>query len=154
VKRLAAPLSLLGVAFFLASGPLLTAGCGDDDDEQPTLQDPSARSATANFELIGSWDGRLHQRGLKPFRLLATIRSFGEPELNTVSYTGIDCSGNWAYLGSREGAFRFREVIDRGGGGTCKGAGIVRLIPAGPDRLRYRFRGGGVKSRGVLSRVG
>ena len=49
--------------------------------------------------------------------------------------------------------YRFREVIDRGRGGTCKGVGVVRLTPDG-DFLEYRFRGGGVESHGVLSRVG
>ena len=50
---------------------------------------------------------------------------------------------------------RFREVIRRidGRQGKCKGLGTVTLVPLTGDRLGYRFQGGGVVSRGVLSRV-
>jgi hypothetical protein len=71
----------------------------------------------------------------------------------TVHYTDIDCGGNWTYLGRDGSAYRFREVIDRGAGGECKGAGVVTLTPVADDRLAYVFRGGGIESRGPLSRV-
>jgi hypothetical protein len=45
-------------------------------------------------------------------------------------------------------------VIDRGAGGNCKGVGTVTLTPTPADRLDYAFTGGGVESRGVLSRLG
>ena len=46
---------------------------------------------------------------------------------------------------------RFSEDIDSGKSKTCKGVGQVTLIREGA-RLRYRFSGGGVVSRGLLSR--
>jgi hypothetical protein len=70
----------------------------------------------------------------------------------TVHYTGIECSGHWTLLGQGVRDYRFREVIDRGQGGSCKGVGTVRVIPDG-EYLDYEFRGGGVESHGVLSRV-
>jgi hypothetical protein len=104
-------------------------------------------------DLEGRWQGRLHQRGLAPFIVTATIRSLDPEAVNTVRYSGIDCSGTWRYLGRAGDAHRFREVIDRGRGGTCKGVGTVTLTPAGEHRLAYRFMGGGVESRGVLERT-
>ena len=47
---------------------------------------------------------------------------------------------------------RFREVIDRGQGGKCKGKGTVAVEPTQSGRLTYEFRGGGVVSRGTLTR--
>lgn len=119
----------------------MASGCGDDE------------VASHDFEIRGEWRGRLEQQGLKPFEVQATIRSFRKSADNPVHYTGIDCSGNWTFLSQGVKDYRFREVIDRGGGGTCKGVGTVRLIPDG-DFLEYRFRGGGVESHGVLSRIG
>jgi hypothetical protein len=105
------------------------------------------------FEIRGDWRGRLHQQGLPPFTLEATIRSPQKARENTAHYTGIDCSGHWSFLGINGKTYRFREVIDRGKGGTCKGVGTVTLTLHG-DEARYVFRGGGVVSRGVLHRVG
>jgi hypothetical protein len=90
---------------------------------------------------------------MKPFRVSATIRSLENERRNPVSYTGIDCGGNWTFEGLQGDTYRFREVIDRGAGGTCKGAGTVSLTPTPDDRLEYEFVGGGVESRGILSRA-
>jgi len=150
-------LALLAIGLTLA----LLAGCGDDSDD-----DGTATSGGADFELLGTWKGELSQKGLDPFRVTATIRDLDDPAANTVHYTGIDCGGNWTFLSEAEGGvqtgdvtrvtpvYRFRELIDRGAGGSCKGEGIVTLTPQGDDRLGYRFRGGGIVSRGVLSRHG
>ncbi len=127
------------------------ASCGDDASEDSAA--PSGGEKTT-FELTGRWRGQLEQQGLAPFTVTATIRSLDGEAPNTVSYSEIDCSGTWRYLGRRKGSFRFHEVIDRGRGEVCKGAGTVTLTPADSDRLGYVFEGGGVESRGVLSRVG
>ena len=89
---------------------------------------------------------------MRPFRVEADIRSLRPPGRNTVAYTGIDCRGGWTYLGESGGEYRFREVIDRGRGGKCKGEGEVSLRRRPDGRLDYEFRGGGVESSGVLSR--
>ena len=49
---------------------------------------------------------------------------------------------------------RFRERIDAGAGGECKGTGTVtvsHLSGGHAKRLRYQFTGGGIESQGVLS---
>jgi hypothetical protein len=112
-----------------------------------------ALAAPAKFMVLGRWHGQLHQRGLKPFKVTATVRGLGRKAVNTVHYTGIDCSGRWTYLGRKNAAFRFREKITSGRGGSCKGVGTVTLTPAGANRVHYVFRGGGVVSRGLLARV-
>jgi hypothetical protein len=84
----------------------------------------------------------------------AEIRDLNDPAANTVHYSGIDCGGNWSYLGNAGTTYRFREVIDRGAGGSCKGVGTVQLTPEGSNRLGYSFRGGGVSSSGILARAG
>jgi hypothetical protein len=89
---------------------------------------------------------------LRPFEVEATIGSLEEPKQNTVTYGGIECSGTWTFEGREGGAFVFREVIDRGEGGECKGAGTVTLTPVARDELDYVFRGGGVESEGLLER--
>jgi len=93
----------------------------------------------------------LHQRGLAPFSVTATVRSLTEPKRNTVHYAGIDCHGRWTYLGRSGSAYRFREVITGGRSTSCKGTGTVTLTPTGQG-MRYEFRGGGIVSRGVLYR--
>jgi hypothetical protein len=131
-RGIALPVAVLALA--------LLGGCGDDDEQ--------------GFVIIGNWRGALDQRGLNAFQVTARIRDLGAPALNTVHYTGIDCDGHWTFLRRDDGAYRFREVIDRGAGGTCKGKGIVTLTPRGENTLGYRFRGGGVVSRGVIGRFG
>jgi len=143
VRRALLPLAF---AVFIAAA----AGCGDSN------KGSGGKSTATNpphaFSLISSWHGRLTQKKLQPFDVNATIRSLSSGTRNTVHYSGINCSGNWTYLGRTNGAFRFREVIDRGTSATCKGVGTVSLTPRGANQLRYEFRGGGVVSTGVLSR--
>jgi hypothetical protein len=127
------------------------AGCGDSSKGNESKKSTTTAPPHA-FSLISEWHGRLTQKKLQPFDVNATIRSLSSGTRNTVHYSGIDCSGNWTYLGRTNRAFRFREVIDRGKSSTCKGVGTVSLIPKGTNQLRYEFRGGGVVSSGVLSR--
>jgi hypothetical protein len=125
----------------------LATGCGESGDgDGSTTSSPTSPVA-------GGWTGRLHQRGLPAFTVTARIVSPTGSAGNEVHYTGIDCSGQWTYLDSDGATFRFREVIDRGRGGKCKGVGVVALSPEqSGKRLEYEFRGGGVVSRGTLHR--
>jgi hypothetical protein len=107
----------------------------------------------AHLSILGRWRGQLHQRGVKPFIVTATIRGFDALSRNTVRYTGIDCSGHWTYLTRSGRSYQFREVITSGRGGKCKGFGRVTLTQVDAKHARYAFRGGGVVSRGVLTRV-
>ena len=134
-------------ALLLAAG-----GCGGSDEDSGSGGGPVAPRGDAAPQAFpaGEWQGRLAQRGLPPFQMRASIRSRTDPSRNTVAYTGIDCRGNWGYLGRRGPDFRFREVIDRGRGGDCKGVGTVTLRYISSDRLRYEFRGGGVASSGFI----
>jgi hypothetical protein len=136
----------------LAALLLAAGGCGGSDEEDGSTGGTVAPQGEAPPRAFpaGEWQGRLAQRGLPPFQIRASIRSRTDPSRNTVAYTGIDCRGNWRYLGRRGPDFRFREVIDRGRGGDCKGVGTVTLRYIGPDRLRYEFRGGGVASSGFI----
>lgn len=127
------------IALALLASVLLVGGCGDDDDE---------------YDVTGSWSGKLTQQGLDRFRVEATIGSLEDASQNTVSYTGIDCSGTWDYQGREGAAFIFTETIDTGGGGDCKGSGTVSLTPFSPEGVDYVFKGGGVKSVGILRRQG
>ena len=140
-------IAALRLVALTALAPTLLASCGGAGAGSGSTPSPQRPGIT------GRWKGRLHQRGLAPFTVTASIRSLRASAPNTVAYSGIGCSGNWRYLGRRGSAFRFREVIRRGRGGTCKGVGTVTLTPAGAGRLRYRFQGGGVVSRGVLARA-
>jgi hypothetical protein len=149
------PVALLALGLIAA----LLAGCGEDSDDGGIVT-----SRGSDFEILGSWEGELRQKQLAPFRVTATIGDLDDPAANTVHYTGIDCGGNWTFLGGGTGAadageasgdrgdYSFREVIDRGAGGKCKGVGRVTLTPTGPDSVSYVFRGGGVVSRGTLTR--
>jgi hypothetical protein len=131
-------------------GALVLGGCGGggSDSSASTAESPAKASAY----VLGGWRGTLHQTGMPPFAISAEIRSLEDPQQNRVSYSAIRCSGNWTYLGRKEGSFRFREVIDRGAGGSCKGVGQVSLTPITADTARYEFRGAGIVSRGLLHR--
>ncbi|MGH2985535.1 MAG: hypothetical protein ACRDLO_02465 [Solirubrobacterales bacterium] len=135
---LALPLALLA---------LVLSACGER--EEPEIE---ASTTESQFEITGEWKGRLMQKGLQPFTVTATIVSLERSKQNVVRYTGIDCSGTWDYLGATATAYRFREVIDRGQGGKCKGVGTVALTPLIDDRVGYVFNGGGITSEGVLTR--
>ena len=150
-RRMTLP-ALLAIALAALT---IAAGCGEKEEPEATAPPPSADTGSTGFDVIGMWEGRLTQRGLKPFTVSATIGSLDDPKLNTVHYTGIDCEGSWTYAGKKGHAFRFREVIDPGEvKGECKGRGIVTLTPTEDGRLDYVFEGGGVTSKGVLVRTG
>jgi hypothetical protein len=138
-------------AALAALGGLAALSAATGSGETARQAQTPARSGDAG-SLLGRWSGELRQRGLEPFRVTADIRALDPRARNTVSYTGIDCSGRWTYLGGRGPDYRFREVIDHGRGGKCKGVGEVSLTRQGADRLRYTFRGGGVESRGLITR--
>ncbi len=130
----------------------LLAGCGGDGGGE-TQTTPAPRG----FEAVaGRWSGTLGQAETKPFPIEVSIQSQDDPDLNVVRYGGeIACSGNWGYAGTKAAEVIFREVIDRGRGGRCKGVGVVTLTTGeDPDRLGYAFSGGGVESEGELSRSG
>jgi hypothetical protein len=159
---MAAPMRLL-TPLALAIATLGLAACGEKDEPDVNASEPPVPQADSGFDIIGTWKGTLQQKGLKPFRVTATIRSLDNDRRNPVSYTGIDCAGSWTFEGlytnssvpdDASETYTFREVIDRGAGGTCKGAGTVSLTPTPTGRLDYAFAGGGIESRGVLSRAG
>ncbi|MBM3666717.1 MAG: hypothetical protein FJW90_04430 [Actinobacteria bacterium] len=138
----------------LAAALLLAGGCGDEDGEQEATTGPVPSTSTADYDITGSWSGKLSQQGLAGFRVEATIGSLEDSSQNTVSYTGIDCSGTWDYQGREGAAFIFTETIDAGAGSDCKGTGTVSLTPFSPEGVDYVFRGGGVESDGALRRQG
>ena len=131
----------------------IVTGCGEKSEPDSTTAGPSAEGGAGQFDIEGTWKGRLTQRMTKPFRVTATIASLTNAERNTVSYTGIDCRGHWRFLSRNTRAFTFREIIDSGESKVCKGRGTVRLTPMPDDRLDYEFHGGGVTSRGILVRT-
>jgi hypothetical protein len=141
------------LAALLATLLLASCGGGGGGSSGASTSTPDSGGGSG-AEIEGSWRGVLHQPGVAPFVVTATIRSLTDPALNTVHYAGIDCSGNWSYLGRRDSAYRFRERIDRGAGGDCKGVGTVTLLPFSADHLGYRFQGGGIQSLGDLRRTG
>ena len=147
------------IALLLFALGSVASGCGSDSDSDAndaataTTQPAPVGPTQAQFP-AGRWQGRLAQRGLKPFQMRVVIRSRSRPAANRVSYSEIDCGGNWAYLGDRGPDLRFREVINRGRGGSCRGTGVVTLRYVSADRLRYEFRGGGVASSGFLHPAG
>ncbi len=141
VRRLA----LITAAALLAA--LALGACGEREEPEITTA-----NAAGQFEITGEWEGRLTQQGLKPFTVRATIDSLERSKQNTVRYSGIDCSGSWDFLGADATAYRFRETIDSGAGGQCKGTGTVELVPLDDDTLEYSFSGAGVSSEGVLRR--
>jgi hypothetical protein len=134
------------IAAFALALALAVAACGEREEPVITTADEP------QFEITGSWQGRLAQKGSKPFEVEATIDSLERSKQNTVHYTVINCSGTWDYLGATETSYRFRELIDRGASKRCKGTGTVELTPLTQQSVAYVFKGGGVTSRGVLRR--
>jgi hypothetical protein len=139
------------LALLLSAG-VAASGCGSEGTETS-----SAGGNPLVDSIHGEWAGTLHQADTNPFPIRVRIESEATPGDNVVHYGGeIGCGGTWRYLGGDESSARFRETIDRGAGGRCKGSGSVTLSrPDGSaDSLDYRFVGGGVESRGVLSPAG
>ena len=143
ITPLLVALALLGAA---------VGGCGDDEDEGGGGTTDEGAGAFADYDITGTWSGTLNQKNLPDFRVRADIRDLNDKFKNTVSYTGIDCSGHWEYLGRDGTAFLFEEVIDAGKDGNCKGKGNVTLTPFAADGVDYGFRGGGIESAGILKR--
>jgi hypothetical protein len=147
------------LAALAAALAIVAVGCGEKSEPdlsdippppQPEPQNPPPGLPSA---IKGNWEGTLRQQGIKPFAIGVRIVSATQANRNVVHYAGqIDCSGTWRYLGAEGPEVRFREVINRGAGGKCKGAGTVTVEPTPNDRLSYEFRGGGVVSRGTLTR--
>ena len=140
-------LRIATLAPVLAAVVLGLAACGER--EEPAI---SVGSTEPEFEITGAWQGRLTQKGMKPFTVEARIRSLALSKDNLVRYSRIDCAGTWEYLGASATAYRFRETIDRGRSKECKGTGTVELRPLAANRVAYVFRGGGVSSAGELMR--
>ncbi len=136
------------------------AGCGEksepDLSELPPPPAPEPQSPPPGLPqaVKGQWEGTLRQQGVKPFAIGVRIASATDPSRNVVNYGGeIDCSGTWRYLDAEGPRVNFLERIDRGAGKKCKGTGDVTVRPlAGGSKLGYEFRGGGIVSRGTLSR--
>jgi hypothetical protein len=130
---------------------VVAIGCGNGSDETSSGGGPLLDS------IHGEWAGTLHQADTKPFPIRVRIESATDSGENVVHYGGeIGCGGTWQYLSGDQSSAQFRETIDRGAGGRCKGSGTVSLNrPEGSsDSLDYRFEGGGVESQGVLSPAG
>jgi hypothetical protein len=155
--RRSASFALWGGALALVlAAPAAAKGTGRDVLDSFAVQEVAPSRiyfGAARLSVLGRWKGRLHQRGVQPFTVTATIRGFDALSRNTVHYTGIDCSGHWTYLTRSGRSYQFREVITSGRGGKCKGFGRVTLTQVDAKHARYAFRGGGVVSRGVLTRV-
>jgi hypothetical protein len=142
----------------LAVPVLLIAGCGGSSDDASTpknsvvLDDEGTPTAIvkpgSTREISGPWAGKLRQSGLAPFRVAVVIFN----GTGRVAYTGIDCAGDWKLAGGGDPgpAYVFRETINEGAGGVCKGTGTVHLENFASKRLHYRFDGGGVTSQGIL----
>ena len=93
---------LAPIAALLALALVLSA-CGEREEAAIEPAD-----ASTQFEIRGEWRGPLTQEGEKPFSVRAAIVSLERFKANEVSYTGIDCSGTWEYLGASETAYRFQ----------------------------------------------
>jgi len=138
---------------------LLATGCGSVQD----AGEPGAVGTEigATRQISGNWKGRLHQEGQKPFQIAVDI---GADSTAQVAYSGIKCGGEWSLEGvetSIPPLYIFREQINTGAGGACKGTGRVSVVPIQEqkpnepayNRLHYLFAGGGVTSRGLLHRT-
>lgn len=153
----ARPASLLAA---LATAALLVAGCGEKSEPDlsnvPPPPQPPAPTPPQGLpqDVVGRWQGTLHQKGIKPFPISVSIVSATDPNRNVVHYGGaIDCSGNWRYTGADGPQVMFRETITSGSGAKCKGTGdvTVRAQAGAPERLAYTFRDDGIESTGVLA---
>ena len=149
----------LALAAAAAIAAVTLSACGEKaepslDSLKSQYQQEQRRQHRQKQAILGSYKGTLHQQGRKPFAIQVTITSLKNAKDNVVHYGGIDCSGTWSFTTQKGDAYLFHEVIDRGAGGQCKGAGTVSLTPTADSRLDYEFNGGGVTSRGVLEPTG
>lgn len=131
------PVSVIKRAPVVILAAIAAAGCGGGGHKE--------------FEIAGSWRGNLAQKGMHPFVVTATIRAPSPSARKRFTTPESTAAGAGPISGARTPPIGSVEVITRGKSATCKGVGTVRLMPAG-DRLRYEFRGGGIVSRGILSR--
>jgi hypothetical protein len=149
--------SARGLALLLAISAPLIAGCDSDED----AGDLTTPGEGVTRQISGRWIGKLHQKGLPPFRIAADI---GSDSMGRVAYTGIECAGSWELDGVSESLppqYAFTETIEEGAGGSCKGTGTVSLSPIQDDapnspaysQMTYTFTGGGVTSSGTLRRT-
>ncbi|MDP9188263.1 MAG: hypothetical protein M3O25_03325 [Actinomycetota bacterium] len=149
-KRLPTAVAALACLVLAALG-LGLAACGEK--EEPDLSSATTAPEPRAAEVAGDWTGQLTQKGLAPFQVAVRIEPAGS---GTVAYTGINCGGVWALgpvrpaEGSTVPRFFFRETIQSGAGGSCKGNGSVTITPAGGS-LSYEFVGGRAESRGTLT---
>jgi hypothetical protein len=143
----------------LALGIPLLVGCGSAGNPDDLTGLGNAEGITR--QIAGEWSGKLHQKGLAPFKVAVRITPGGSGQ---VAYTGIRCGGEWTLTdvaSSIPPQYHFTEKINQGAGGSCKGKGSVSLLPIqgfSPNepaykRMNYSFSGGGVSSRGLLHRV-
>lgn len=151
----------IAIASAVAVAGLALGGCGEkqepDLSKLPAPPQPAPPKPPKGLPAAveGHWHGTLTQKGIKPFSIDVKIVSADDPSRNVVRYGGqIDCAGTWTYLDADGPRVRFRERIDRGAGGRCKGSGQVTVQPENGDRLKYSFSGGGVQSGGVLKPAG
>lgn len=106
--------------FSAALAAAALAGCGEKEEPDADVLRPSPEQ-----QLLGRWHGRLSEKGADPFELTVTIASLERAKPNAYRYTGIDCSGVWRFLGPSDGAYRFRELYEGGGGPKCVEVGTV-----------------------------
>lgn len=143
----------------LAIGIALLAGCGGGGNADDLTGLGNEQGITR--QIAGEWSGRLHQKGLAPFKVAVKITASGSGQ---VAYTGIRCGGEWTLNGvasSLPPRYRFTERITEGAGRACKGKGAVSLLPIQAftpnepayKRMNYSFTGGGVTSHGLLHRI-
>ena len=138
---------------FGAAAILAAVALGCSEMEEVVESTPRTGEVDVIANVVGDWSGELHQKGLEPFEVRAQVHSPKDSRPSLVHYSGIDCSGDWTLIKVTGDTVQYRETIDRGEGGECKGTGTVELTPIDEKRLDYRFRGGGVESAGVLERA-
>lgn len=125
-----------------------------DATATPAAGQVASAAVTPADEVLGHWQGKLRQVGVPPFVVTVNIASLQTASANTVSYTGINCTGYWQFDGRRGTTFRFVEILQGGGGPLCNSVGAVTLVPLGNDRMHFVYHGGAVTSHGILTRVG
>lgn len=146
-------------ACLLLLGISLLVGCGSGGNPDELTGLGNEQGITR--QIAGEWSGKLHQKGLAPFKIAVKISPSGSGQ---VAYTGIRCGGEWTLTEvapSLPPQYHFAENITEGAGRACKGRGNVSLRPIqgytpnepAYKRMKYSFTGGGVTSRGLLHRI-